>query len=193
MGADDQAELLLNSQADLLGDEVLRGGDDPSFSACAALLPELEAYTFLANEAASEVIYVEPDGRLGVAAGEADPARADHVLFDPRELLPPEARATRAVRRLVGGHLPAINYSFFDPPNGLAWQEIAFLRPSKPELCVYFRLVRSGGREGLVRLKIGPDGTTPVTAEWFASRLRELETHWEKALAYAMRADTPEP
>ncbi len=191
MATDDLAEKILGSQADLLAEQVLRGGAEPSFDACAATLPELVGYHFLANGASGDVVYVEPDGRLGRFTGEAGPVKLNPQLFSPRELLP-LVEPTRTVRRLVGGYLPGINYSFFDHDRGVAWQEIAFLSPTRPELCVSFKVARAGTGEGTVYLRIGPHGRAPVTAEWFASRLAEMEAHWKKLLEDAMSLDSPE-
>ncbi|HUT34648.1 MAG TPA: hypothetical protein VNE39_14260 [Planctomycetota bacterium] len=191
MSADDVADRLLASQADTLGEQVLRGEGDPSFAACAPLLPELLAYTFLANEGSSEVIYVEPDGRLGVAAEGFGPVQLDQALFDPRKLLPP-VEPTRAVRRLVGGYLPAVDFSFTDGRNGVAWQQLAFVAPTRPELYVAFKSVRVDTGEGVVRFRIAADGVTPIAAEWFDARLRELEGYWQGALDGTMRLAVPE-
>jgi len=206
MAAEEQAEGLLGSQADVLGGQVLAEGREPSFDACAALLPELLAYTFLANEGSSEVIYVEPDGRMGVIAGEFGPVQFDQVLFDPRKLLPP-VEPTRCVRRLVGGYLPGIEFTFTDAPNRVAWQQTAFVAPTRPELYVAFKSVRGGSHlhfahggnvpnedvtPAVVRFRIGADGVTPVSGEWFAARQRELEDHWQNALADAMQVEVHE-
>ncbi|HPD14959.1 MAG TPA: hypothetical protein PLE19_08415 [Planctomycetota bacterium] len=191
MCAEDQAQRLLESQADLLGEQVLAGGGDPSLAACAAQLPELVGYTFLGNELSSRILYVEPDGRLGVTAGEFGPVQFDSALFDPRELLPP-ATCDRAKRRLYGGYLPAIDYSFFDSAQSLAWQEIAFVRPTRPDLLVFLRIVRAGGREAVLRLQIGERGKIPVSSERFEDYLRELGAHWTRALGSALRLEGPE-
>lgn len=193
MLSDDFAEKILGSQTDLLGEQVLRqGGGEASFDACAAVLPELVGYHFLANGTSAQVIYVEPDGRLGRVAAEGDPVRLNPVLFNPRELLP-QVAPTRIVRRLVGGYLPGINYSFYDHQRGVAWQEIAFLSPGRNELCVSLKVARAGAGEGTVRLRIGPHGRAAVEAHWFAARLAELEGHWESTLAEAMSLETAEP
>lgn len=191
MPADDPADALLASQADVLGEQMLQGGADPSYEGCAQRLPELLAYTFLANEGSSEVIYVEPDGRLGVLAGEFGPVTLDHALFDPAKLLPP-AQPNRAVRRLIAGWLPAIDFAFTDGKNGIAWQQTAFVAPTRPELYVAFKSVRAGTGEATVRFRIGAEGLTPVAADWFDARQRELEGHWGTAFADATRIEVPE-
>lgn len=188
---DADADKLLKGERDVLGEQVLGGGSDPSFGACASLLPELVGYTFLSNETSSEVIYVAPDGRLGVPAAEAGPAQLDQVLFNPGELLP-EVRPTRSVRRLIRGYLPGIDFKFFDGANGVAWQQIAFLSPIRPELCVAFKVVRAGQGEAWLRLRFGAEGQAPVTIEWFSERLGELEEHWRQALTGSLWIDVHE-
>jgi len=191
MSAPDLSIELLRSLSDTLGEQVLAGGADPSYDACAALLPELLGYTFLANEAASEVIYVAPDGTLGVAATESGPARLDQVLFDPRRHLPADARPTNAARRLIGGYMPGIDYSFKDTRLGYGWQELAFIAPAAPELYVSFRVARGAGGEATVSFRAGAEGLTPISPEWFRDRRREFEAHWQQVFADAMRLEAP--
>jgi len=187
MSSPDPAASLLTSQADVLGERVLGAGGDPSFEACAALLPPLVAYTFLAGEGSSDVVYAEPDGRLGVLAEPYGTVRLDPVLFDPREILS-AGEPTAARRGLVDGWLPAIDYAFTSEANGQDWREVAFVAATGEEL---YASLRAG--EGGVACRIGASGQTPIATREFDARLGELRDHWRRAFADAMEVDVPEP
>jgi len=152
---------VLRSEADVLGDEVLGadavvcGDDDPSYEACAALLPPVEGYTFLATGEGPEVFGVDPQGRIGILGTQWGTKPLERVLFDPREHLPPHTPTARQVS-VSDGCPPSIEYTFLDPLAALRWQESA--RACAGE--------KPGTTDVLVELRVGP----PVgggQGQWF--------------------------
>jgi hypothetical protein len=201
----EREEAILKSQADLLGSEVLRGGTEPSFDACAALLPDLVAYTFLGDERCADPVGVQPDGTLGSIGDHWGPKPLAQVAFDPRDHLPPH-RAANAKRGLLGGYLPAIDYGFYDPESRLGWEEIAFVVEGphgKPDLYVYLRVTRPDGSVERKWFRPLADGEKAIPAsEFFArlhtftvqwqARITDLKAHYDPDLTTAMHIEVPE-
>src|SRR5208282_2699939 len=115
---------ILSAQEDVLGQEALAKGGEPSYEALAGLLPPLLTYTFLGTTTSREKVIVWPDGRLGFGVNHR---QLENVLFDPASVLP-ESSGVAAVTKqgLIGRYLPVIDYAFSDAEMKPGWEEIAF-------------------------------------------------------------------
>ena len=190
----DQA--ILDSRRDLLGDKVLAQQGDPSFAACAAFLPDLSAYTFLANEQSSPIVAVAPDGSLGSLPARWGRKELENVLFDPRQHVA-GASPDAAKRGLAGGYLPAIDYGFFDRDAKRGWEQIAFASPDcadgKLDVYVYLRIADAAGNSErkYFHLRTG-DKPEAIDAAAFFSRLLALKRYWDRVLREAMQVEVPE-
>jgi len=187
-------QTILDSRQDLLGEKVLAQDDDPSFESCAAFLPDLSAYTFLASETSFQIVAVAPNGSLGSLPARYGWKRLENVLFDPGQHVPAPA-PTDAKRGLAGGYLPVIDYGFYDRDAKLGWEQMAFACPDtageKLNLYVYLRIASSDGVTERKYFRIGGN-TEPIGAAAFFSQLLPLKRHWDDVVGKAMHVELPE-
>jgi len=189
-------DAILKSKPDLLGNKVLRRKGDPTFEACAAFLPDVDAYTFLSTEASDHVIAVETDGALGAINYAYGHRRIDKPLFDPAAHLP-EHEPTAAKRGNLGGWLPAIDYAFYDAAAKLGWEEIAFAvpddqTPTKLVLYVYLRVVKADGSTERHTFRVKAGRKKAIGPAELLARLFEFKEHWDATLSGATEIDVPE-
>ena len=192
----DYEQAILDSRRDLLGDKVLAQQGDPSFAACAAFLPDLSAYTFLANEPSSAIVAVAPDGSLGSLPARWGRKELENVLFDPRQYVA-DVSPDAAKRGLAGGYLPAIDYGFFDRDAKRGWEQIAFASPDcadgKLEVYVYLRIADAAGRSERKYFHLRTaDKPEPIDSTAFFSRLLALQRYGDRVLHKAMQVEVPE-
>lgn len=140
----DYMEAILQSNADLLGEKALAQGE-PSFEACAGLLPELVAYVPISTEHAARKVVIDPLGRIGALRPEYGDRRIEEPLFDPSQYVG-DLMPTHAKRGLLGGCLPGIHYAFHDPEADESWEEIAFTLDGRRELTYVGLLYRGEWR-----------------------------------------------
>ncbi|NLF67840.1 MAG: hypothetical protein GX575_02170 [Candidatus Anammoximicrobium sp.] len=193
----DYEQTLLDSRRDLLGEKVLAQQGDPSYASCAAFLPDLSGYTFLANEQSSAVVAVAPDGSLGPLSARYGWKPLEDVQFDPREHVP-GASPDAAKRGLAGGYLPAIDYGFYDRQAKRGWEQIAFASPDGPEgtlqVYVYLRIADAAGRTQRKYFHLwARQAPEPIAGSAFFSRFLALNRYWERVLSEALQLELPEP
>lgn len=192
----DYEQAILGSRRDLLGEKVLAQKTDPSFASCAAFLPDLAGYTFLASEQSSPIVAVAPDGSLGSLPARYGWKQLENVLFDPRKHVPgmtPDA----AKRGLAGGYLPAIDYGFFDREAKRGWEQMAFASSDsmagKLDVYVYLRLADAAGttERKYFHFRAGEEAE-PIGAAAFFSQLLSLKRHGDRVLGEATQIEVPE-
>lgn len=180
------AQRILASKEDVLGDEVLAKGGDPTYAAVSKLLPPLVAYTFLGTTQSPEKVLVWPDGRLGLGIRKRD---LNKVLFDPAKLLgvAPDDRDEK-IEGLIGGYLPVIDYRFFDRASKRGFEEIAFATGGENPT-IYVRLRDGNGKPeywklpGAQRLKDGAE---------FYRGLLDTAQYWEHFFQDGMQIKLPD-
>ena len=207
----DLEERILASDTDLLGDRVLARDEDPSFEACAAFLPDLNAYTFLSGEFSDDVLAVAPDGRLGPMRGAYGPDRLEKTLFNPMDHLPPH-KPTASKRSLLGGHLPAVDYAFRDEESGVTWELAAFGRPRRGQPLQHAltpkREILPERLDALISLRTSSaaapnasparkyfragEGLEEISAAEFFTELFEFRALWEAVFSEAMAVEIPD-
>ena len=177
---------ILAAQEDVLGQEILASGEDPSYEAAARLLPPLEAYTFLGTTTSRQKVIVWPDGRLGFGVRDR---RLAEVLFDPRTVLGNSTSASATTQQgLVGGYLSVIDYGFFDVTAHSGWEEMAF-STGQDELATYVCLRPAEGKRAYWRLP----GPQPMKdGSKFYRALLSLQREWEKFFAEGMQIKLPD-
>jgi hypothetical protein len=177
---------VLAAQKDVLGQEALAHRDSPSYEDLVGLLPTLRGYTFLGTPESGEKVIVWPDGRLGLGIHNHN---LTTVLFDPSQLLhvPIDDKSARG-EALIGGYLPAIDYSFLNRKTGQGFEEIAFSF-GQNELATYVRLRPTHGEAeywklpGPQRLDKGAD---------FYKQLLSTAQVWSRFFDKGMKIDIPE-
>jgi len=191
---------LMAAKADVLAEEILADGEDPSYARVASLLPPLhsdwsldtppDTYTFIGTPEAPRKYAVAPDGTIGFryVSHNREPL-LEEVLFEPRELVPAMGERVASKRGLLGGYLPAIDYGFYDPKSGFGWELWAFMAPGEPASPLA-RIRRSDNRTTFYR--IDPfeeleDGKV------FYSALLRLQQHWGAFFARGMQLEVDEP
>ena len=177
---------ILGAQEDVLGQEALAKGGDPSYEALAGLLPPLLTYTFLGTTTSREKVIVWPDGRLGFGVHDR---QLEKVLFDPGAKLGKANGAAAATKQgLIGRYLPVIDYAFSDAGVQPGWEEIAFAT-GREELGTYVCLRSAEGQRTYWRLP----GLEPAeNGNAFYRALLSLQQEWEKFVAEGMRLQVPE-
>ncbi len=177
---------ILSAQEDVLGQEILAKGQDPSYEAAAGLLPPIEAYTFLGTTTSRQKVIVWPDGRLGFGVRER---QLEKVLFDPASVLGNPSLASAVTKQgLIGRYLPVIDYGFFDAAAHAGWEEIAF-STGQAELATYVRLRSAGGKRTYWRLP----GLPPTeNGTGFYQALLRVHQEWERFFAEGIRLEVPE-
>jgi hypothetical protein len=177
---------ILSAQEDVLGQEVLAKGEEPSYESVAGLLPPLLTYTFLGTTTSRQKVIVWPDGRLGFGVRDR---RLEKVLFDPRAVLGRSNSAAAATKQgLIGRYLPIIDYAFSDAGMQSGWEEIAFAT-GREELETYVCLRSAEGKRSYWRLP----GLEPVeNGIAFYRALLSVQQEWEEFFAKGMRLEVPE-
>jgi len=177
---------ILSAQEDVLGQEVLAKGEEPSYESVAGLLPPLLTYTFLGTTTSRQKVIVWPDGRLGFGVRDR---RLEKVLFDPRAVLGRSNSAAAATKQgLIGRYLPIIDYAFSDAGMQSGWEEIAFAT-GREELETYVCLRSAEGKRSYWRLP----GLEPVeNGIAFYRALLSVQQEWEEFFAKGMRLEVPD-
>jgi hypothetical protein len=178
---------LLKAQEDVLGQEILAHGGDPTYEAVADLLPPLRAYTFLGTTTSAQKVIVWPDGRLGLGMHHR---QLEHVLFDPAAVLRESAGSAAATKQgLVGAYLPVIDYAFSDARTPSGWEEIAFAA-GREKLATYLCLRTSGGKRVYWRL---PGRRPAEDGAPFYRALLSVQEEWQQFLAKGVQLEVPDP
>jgi hypothetical protein len=177
---------VMGARHDVLGQQVLAHGEEPSYEALAGLLPPLRAYTFLGTPMSREKIIVWQDGRLGLGIHDHE---LSNILFDPVQLLHgPNGNSAATKQGLVGRYLPVIDYGFFDPGTKSGWEEMAF-STGEEELQTYVCLRSKGGRRTYWRLP----GAHPLeNGTAFYRKLLSIQQKWDKFFAEGTTLQVPE-
>ena len=177
---------ILSAEEDLLGQNVLSTGEDPSYEALAGLLPPLETYTIFGTTTSRQKVIVWQDGRLGLGIAKLQLA---NVLIDPEAVLRiPAGAAVASKQGLVGRYLPVIDYGFSDAAGQQGWEEIAFAT-GRAELETHVCLRSADGKRMYWRLPREeplPNGTE------FYQALLKVQQVWEGYLARGMRLQLPD-
>lgn len=180
-------ERILNAQEDVLGQEVLAKGGEPSYEAVAPLLPPLQTYTFLGTTTSRQKVIVWPDGRLGFGVRNR---QLEKVLFDPAAILRRSTSATTATKQgLIGRYLPVIDYGFPDAGMQPGWEEIAFATGTD-EITTYVCVHSAEGKRTYWRLP-GSDPLQSGTA--FYRALLKVQQDWEQFFTKGIRLEVPDP
>ena len=183
----DYLQALLEAEADVLGDRVLADGD-ASFERVAGYLPDVWGYTPICAPGRADKPVVDADGSIGLLTGEYGAKRIEKPWFDPQAEFP-RLRGSAARRGLLGGHLPAIDFGFYDPAAEQGWEQVAF---------------STDGPNGRTHLGLrGPDGDwrffalgqarQEITGRVFFEALLALEQRWEGTLDAGLKLELPEP
>jgi len=177
---------ILSAQEDMLGQEVIAKGGEPSYEPLAGLLPPLLTYSFLGTTTSRQKVIVWPDGRLGFGVLDR---RLDKVLLDPAAALHISRNGSSATKQgLIGGYLPVIDYGFFDAGAHSGWEEIA-LGTGTEELETYVCLRSNEGRRAYWRLP----GQQPLeNGTEFYRALFGAQQEWEQFFAKGLRLKVPE-
>jgi hypothetical protein len=177
---------ILSAQEDMLGQEVIAKGGEPSYERLAGLLPPLLTYSFLGTTTSRQKVIVWPDGRLGFGVLDR---RLDKVLLDPAAALHISRNGSSATKQgLIGGYLPVIDYGFFDAGAHSGWEEIA-LGTGTEELETYVCLRSNEGRRAYWRLP----GQQPLeNGTEFYRALFGAQQEWEQFFAQGLRLEVPE-
>jgi hypothetical protein len=177
---------ILDAQEDVLGQEALAGGGEPSYETLAGRLPPLRTYTFLGTTTSRAKVIVWPDGRLGFGVRDRE---LEKVLFDPAAVLGKRNGAAAATKQgLMGRYLPVIDYAFGDAGRSADWEEIAFAT-GREELETYVCLRSGEGQRTYWRLP----GREPLeNGTTFYRALLGVQQEWEEFLKKGMRLEVPE-
>lgn len=183
---------VLDSDQDLLGNEVLAGGGDPDYKAVEACIPpiwKMRTYTFVGTRENYEKVGFAYGGRTSdfdaaVYVPEIDKIRERRDVWDG----------------LVGGWLPAVRFVY--PEADGAWSELVAYAPFRMDNAnrwiqpVWYRLARVENN----RLKwaryfdsyhpFPPRGDHPP--EPFYEQLLAMRAGWEKVLNGGMQVEVPD-
>lgn len=181
---------LLSAQEDVLGNQVLEGGKDPSYTSLANLLPPLDSYTFLGTVSSIKKIIVQPDGQLGYG-GAGRRGELEQVLFDPwavsGAVSPVDISKFLSKKGLVGGYLPVIDFGFYNSSHASGFEEIAFAVGNGPAARICLRT--PDGK----RIYSTADGTQATNdGTTFYRDLLAVYREWDSFFAKAMRIQVPE-
>ncbi len=186
-------EEVLNSDSDLLGQELLAKGGDPSFDEVAACFPpisKMRVYTFVGTRDCVE--------KVGIFYGGSTPN------FDPAAYLPSIEKIrkdNRVLDGLIGGWLPVVRFVY--PEQAGTWTELLIYAPMRLEnrnyrvQPVWYRLSRIE-HQVLCCVRyfdsyhpFPPRG--PAKAEAFYEQLLAMRAGWNHTLDSGMRVDVPDP
>jgi hypothetical protein len=177
---------ILSAQEDILGQEVIAKGGEPSYESLVGLLPPLLTYSFLGTTTSRQKVIVWPDGRLGLGVHNR---QLDKVLFDPAAALHISRSGSSTTKQgLIGRYLPVIDYGFFDAGTHSGWEEIA-LGAGTEELQTYVCLRSNEGRRTYWRL---PEQQPLANGTEFYRALLGAQQEWERFFAEGMQLEVPE-
>ena len=185
-------EEVLNSERDLLGEEMLAQAGDPEYTNVAACFPPISkmyTYTFVGTHECLE--------KVGVFYRGITPN------FDPAAYVPAIRKirdAGRVLDGLVGGWLPALRFVY--PEKAGDWSELIIYAPMRVEngnqrvQPVWYRLSRiEDNRLRWVRYfdSYHPfPPRTEIRAESFYEELLSMRAGWNQALAQGMQIEVPD-
>lgn len=180
---------LRGAKEDVLGRRFLDGAKEASFEDAAGCLAPCEAYTFLGSPESSQKWIVEPDGSIGRTPERRGKARKpENILFNVQAALGGAAPLAPSLRRklgLLGGHLPAVDYGFFDAQRQTGW-EVCALAGCGPKPSVFVRLRRTDGPTQYYQL----DPLRPqADGKAFYAALLALHQSWQRALSPGMQLE----
>jgi hypothetical protein len=185
-------EEVLQSESDLLGEEMLAHGADPEYSNVAACFPPISkmyVYSFVGTHECLE--------KVGVFYGGATPN------FDPAAYVPAIRKIRdqgRVLDGLVGGWLPALRFVYPEQPGD--WSELVIYAPMRVEngnqrvQPVWYRVSRIENNQ--LRWVRYFDSYHPfpprgeMAAESFYEELLSMRAGWNQALAQGMQIEVPD-
>ena len=183
---------VMNSQHDLLGDEILSKSGDPQYDEVAACFPpitKMQTYTFVGTH--------ESIDKLGFEYGGRTPS-FDPAPFDP--LISQVRKAGRVWDGLVGGWLPVLRFVY--PEDEGHWAEMVAFAPLHQDngndriQPVWYRVARiDGGKLKWARYFNSYQPFPPrehCGPEPFYEDLIAMRQGWEQALAPGMKVDIPD-
>ena len=183
---------VLNSDRDLLGEELLGKPGDPDYAEVAACFPpisKMRVYTFLGTHDCFE--------KVGIFYGGSTPN------FDPAAYVPAIEKIRdegRVCDGLVGGSLPALRFVYPEKPGD--WSELVAYAPMRVEngnnrvQPVWYRVSRiESNTLRWVRYFDSYHGFPPRTEqrpERFYEELLAMRAGWERALQPGMKIEIPD-
>jgi len=183
---------VMNSDHDLLGEEILSKSGDPGYDEVAACFPpitKMRTYTFVGTH--------ESIDKLGFECGGRTPS-FDPAPFDP--LISQVRKAGKVWDGLVGGWLPVVRFVY--PQDEGHWVEMIAFAPLHQEngnsriQPVWYRVARiDGGKLKWARYFNSYQPFPPrehYGAEPFYEDLVAMREGWEQALAPGMKLDIPD-
>jgi hypothetical protein len=183
---------VLNSDHDLLGQELLAQSGDPDYgtvAACFVPISKMEPYTFVGTHGCLEKIGISYGGRT--------------ATFDPAVYVPAIQRIRtegRVLDGLAGGWLPAARFVYPEKPGN--WSELIIYAPMRMDndnarsQPVWYRVCRV--EDNVLKWvryfdsyhPFPPRSEAPASA--FYEELLAMRTGWERALAPGMKTDIPD-
>jgi hypothetical protein len=183
---------VMNSDHDLLGEEILSKSGDPGYDEVAACFPpiaKMRTYTFVGTH--------ESIDKLGFEYGGRTPS-FDPAPFDP--LISQVRKAGRVWDGLVGGWLPVLRFVY--PEDEGHWAEMVAFAPLHQDngndriQQVWYRVARiDGGKLKWARYFNSYQPFPPrehCGPEPFYEDLIAMRQGWEQALAPGMKVDIPD-
>jgi hypothetical protein len=185
---------VMASDIDLLANEILAQGGDPSYEEIAAVFPPIQkvrdgTFNFIGTPMTSEKVGFSYGGRTSYF----DPAVYDDAI--------PRAREQGRVRHgLVGGYLPILRFVYPDTPD--SWTELLAFAPFRlvngntRMQPVWYRVSRiENGRLQWMRhidtYQLFPPREAD-DAHLFYAELAQAKREWDEQLAPAMQIDIPD-
>jgi len=183
---------VINSDSDLLADEILARPGDPDYDTIASAIPpirKISTYSFVGTNATWD--------KVGFGYGGRTPD------FDPAPYYPPIGKIReqgQVLDGLVGGYLPILRFVY--PESADVWTEMIAFAPLRMSSGndrvqpVWYRLVHV--ENGSVKWTRYIDSYHPFPprtaydAKVFYQDLIDLKTGWQKLLAEGMKIDVPD-
>lgn len=160
-------------------------GREPAWESLAAELPELADSVPISTEEAPTKGLIDPLGRVGLLGPGQGVRPLQHVLFDPAEHVAGDPAPSRAMRGLLGEHLPAVHYAFVD--DGACWEILAFAPVGNAD-----RTRVALVEDGRWRCFLVEETASELPVAAFLTELARLDAHWRERLAPSMRLALPE-
>jgi len=179
---------LSDSKEDILAKRVLSVLGEPSYNGVVDLLPPLtNPYHFLRLNKEPHRLIVKWNGSIPGCFNE------EIHQYIP---LPPmhEDKALEIKKGLLGGYLPAIDFSYYSEKEGLGWEEIAFTHEDEnlnSYIHVRIRIYR-GGRAWEDYYFTGLPAQPTADTKSFYKALLTLKLQWDEFLSMGTKISTPE-
>lgn len=171
---------VLDSRPDLLGEQVLEGGSEPSLESVSPLLPPLIDYTFLGDDTFPDRPLVRPDGGI-------------EGYFEALEAFNPSRAEQHWRHALLDGWLPAVHFGFWDRSKQRGFEEIAFAAADdRGDCCVWVRIRRAGATGFAEPEYIACPGTRAVDPSEFYTAFFHMVKRSRQMLAAGCTVTVPE-